>query len=813
MNVLIRLIMDILKIIPPLSLISFVSIFFLKILKIEDFLEKIFLLFVFNWVQIIIPIELLSIFRKSNMLNLYVFYTIEVLICIVIALVLKKIPLKISLTSFKNAFRNFYNDLQLNKFLKTFLIIWLIIIILVPLYIGIAIHPPNYDSMTYHLARAGFWYQNNSINHYFTRYVHQNDYPVNSEIGFLWLFIFTNSDLLTFSVQWISFIVALLALYKVLRTLGYNKNISFITTFIFATFDLCILQASSTQNDMLVASFIILVLYFLIKAFNSDNLEMKYLIFSGITTGIVIGAKGYVYLFIPGFLIFILLFGKNNKIKLKKVIFAVLFSLAGIAIFASYSLIQNYISYGNPLGYPGTINEMRMNIFGFKPFASNFLRHLVSFYQKNTGFEFISQHLENNFNILHSKLGVDISDPSTTWPGMYFGIWEHRVNFDTGYFGLLFFLFCLPVSIYNLILFIILKFKKTKLDINKKYLNSLIVTIIPTIFFLGYVLLFKWHIWAGRYMIAFVLLLMIGVAEFFELLKSFKIKYLYYSIILLIVLLSIWSSFYPLFNNEYASISNMIKNKIHPQVANNQEVTENNITRMFKVNTFLNNKFPENSNIGIILDQSDWVYIYFGEKFQRKLTYITNEEWNNNNIKNILNKNNYDALLINNSCRDFYNNSLEPLYSKITDKLLLQIDSSNFKDMFIPINECDFTVKNNEVIINVYGNDPYFKNNFSLDFEKYKSLIIKFELFSEVESEMQIYYSLNNEAYTEDSSVTSKIVSGNNNIYFEIPAENLTGFRVDPIIVDKDVTIKKVEIYSKSNLKYENFGDYYVFYN
>lgn len=63
-----------------------------------------------------------------------------------------------------------------------------------------------------------------------------------------------------------------------------------------------------------------------------------------------------------------------------------------------------------------------MDAFGYKENLSNFLRHVVSFYQKYKGFGFISNHIENAFNTVHSKLNFDISSPSTTWSGVYFVI-------------------------------------------------------------------------------------------------------------------------------------------------------------------------------------------------------------------------------------------------------------------------------------------------------------------------------------------------------------------------------------------------------
>lgn len=809
LDIIIKLSINFAQIIPPLILISFVSLFFIRVLKIYDLLEKIILVFVFNWVQVILPIELFSIFKAVNILYIYIFYSFEVLICIIF-IIKKRIPLNIKFLEIKQSFKNFFSGLELNKFLKIFFIVWLIIIIIVPLYMGIALHPNNYDSMTYHLARAGFWHQNNTINNYFTRYVHQNDYPVNAELGFLWIFIFASSDLLTFLIQWLSFIVAILCLYKLLRFLGYSRNISFITTFIFSTFDLCILEASSTQNDMVVAAFVIATLYFLVKAFKSIDLELKYLIISGITTGIVIGTKGYSYLFIPGFLIFILLFGKTDKKKFIKIGYVLLFSIIAFILFASYTLIQNYINYKNFLGFPGTINEMRMTIFGIKPFLSNLFKHWISFYQKNIGFGFLSNQIQNNFDILHGKLSFDIN--ATTWPGMYFGIWEHRINFDTSYFGMVFFLLGLPAIIYNLILFIILKLKKVNNSLYAKYKNSLLITIIPVLFFLSYVILFKWHIWVGRYMIAFVLLMMVSVAEFFELIRLFKVKFLYYFFTILILFLSIWSSIYPMFYNEYSSITKIIKGALNSSSQNNQPAEETAIGRMLKVNKLLDETLPGKSKIGILLDQGDWVYIYFGDKFQRNLTYINNEEWNNNNIDKIIKDGNYDALLINSTSRDFNNEHLLSFSSKFTDKTLISIDKNSFNESFKPLNDCSFITEDKDILIKVAGTDPYFESTFPFNFNKYDTIILTIDLESKIESDLQVFYGLKGSAYNEKDSISSRFFPGNNKIYFEIPTKDLVKLRIDPIIKKENIKINSIKIFNKAILDYKNIGIYYLFF-
>ena len=211
-------------------------------------------------------------------------------------------------------------------------------------------HQKNWDSLTGYLARAGFWKQNQSINHYYTRLTSQQENPINSSIGLFWILVFTNSDNITFLLQWIAFILILFTLFKTLEFLNFKGLINYITVFTFATLGIVILEASSTQHDLILTFFILVILFYLLKTLKSEKLELKYIIIVGLATGLALGTKTNAFLYIPGFIILIILYGKNNKLKLSKFLFLILFSAVGLMLFTSYNFIQNYFTFGNFLG-------------------------------------------------------------------------------------------------------------------------------------------------------------------------------------------------------------------------------------------------------------------------------------------------------------------------------------------------------------------------------------------------------------------------------------------------------------------------------
>ena len=312
-----ELIISTAKLIIPFFLICFVSWFFIKLFKISDFLEKIIVIFLFNWIQIVISLEILSLFNQIKIFPLFLFHFVCALICLIFAW-FKKLSFKINFKKTFSNIKNFYLELNLNKIFKNIMILWIIIILVTTFFIGIMVPPNNWDSMVYHLTRAAFWHQNNNINHYFTGITLQTENPVNAELGLLWIITFCNSDNIVFLVQWFSFLILLLTMYKILRIIGFEKKVSFISIFILSTLDIIILESNTTQNDLVIASFVVITLFLIIKTIKSDKISIPILFLAGSSFGLFVGTKGYSYLFIPGFFIFYLIYGKNDFLKFKK---------------------------------------------------------------------------------------------------------------------------------------------------------------------------------------------------------------------------------------------------------------------------------------------------------------------------------------------------------------------------------------------------------------------------------------------------------------------------------------------------------------
>jgi len=639
----IETIISFLKLIIPFCLISFVSLFLIKVLKIEDILDKIILLFLFNWCQIILNIEILSIFKIINSHTLLLAHLFWFFIALFFS-IKNKFNYKIRIRIIKSRLTDFYNGININRILKNFLIVWLLLIIFMTFFIGVSVPPNNWDSMTYHLTRVAFWRQNATLNHYFTNNLRQITMPINAEVGLLWIVMFANNDRLTFLVQWTAFVLCLIVLFKILRLCRFSREISFLSIFIFSCLTMVIMQASTTQNDLTLTVFVLIAVYFALVFLKKQNIDLRYIIFSSISLGIAIGVKGYSYLFIPGFYLFMLLYKGSFKIRLKKIAFFSISFLICIILFSFYNLIQNYISFGNIFGDAAYVERMGINNPDIKTFSSNFLKHIFSFYQyTNIDYNFIGRPIEKFLEWYHRVVNLDISSLRINWPNIPFRLEKLTFNMDGSYFGPIGFFLVLPAFIYN---FLINFTRRRKIDdiFKEKYKDSILISLISIIFFLGYVYIFVWQPWAGRLMIGFVSLLFISVAVTLEFIYKIRIKLLSYGLIGFILIISVLNSFASLFFNHYATIIPLR----HPSIFSiNYDDRRYMHFEDKKVPKDLVDKYVgENGRLGLVTTEDHWDYIFFGKNFGRECIYFSYDELMRKDLSIILKENKLDGLLI-----------------------------------------------------------------------------------------------------------------------------------------------------------------------
>jgi hypothetical protein len=114
------------------------------------------------------------------------------------------------------------------------------------------LYPPmNYDSLTYHMPRVFFWLKNASVHNYPTAENRQLFIGPLTEFFILQVqALCMGSDRLANTVQWFAYLGSIAAVYGVAEELGAGPRGRWLAAVLAATTPMAVLQASTTQSDM-----------------------------------------------------------------------------------------------------------------------------------------------------------------------------------------------------------------------------------------------------------------------------------------------------------------------------------------------------------------------------------------------------------------------------------------------------------------------------------------------------------------------------------------------------------------------------------
>ncbi len=160
-------------------------------------------------------------------------------------------------------FTLYVNAQNIYTFFKEKVILYYFIPLFLVIMLTSWIYPPNnWDSMTYHMSRVVHWIQNGSVGYYYTSIDRQNLLSFGSEYIILWFQLITNTDrfanfIHTFSLFWICF-----SSYSIFKKLKLDSNIISFSLILLTSIPMALLQASSTQNDLLASLMAVSIIQF-----------------------------------------------------------------------------------------------------------------------------------------------------------------------------------------------------------------------------------------------------------------------------------------------------------------------------------------------------------------------------------------------------------------------------------------------------------------------------------------------------------------------------------------------------------------------
>ncbi|MBI3977567.1 MAG: glycosyltransferase family 39 protein [Chloroflexi bacterium] len=280
--------------------------------------------------------------------------------------------------------------------------------------IALAAPPNTWDSMTYHMPRVVHWIQQGSVDHYPTsvlRQLYQNPW---AELAILHLQVLSGGDRFANLVQWFSMVGSVVGASLIARQLGAGGRAQVFAALVAATLPMGILQATSTQNDAVVAFWLVCFVSFLL-AFRKQP-RWAHALGVGAGLGLAVLAKGTAYLYAFPFLAWFVVSGRR-AIGPRFWLFALV--VGAIALFLNVGHFwRNTAFFGFPLdaGQESYVSES----LSMRAFASTLARNIAI--QLRTPLPEVNRLTEQAVLALHVALGADASDPRTTWVGTAFQV-------------------------------------------------------------------------------------------------------------------------------------------------------------------------------------------------------------------------------------------------------------------------------------------------------------------------------------------------------------------------------------------------------
>lgn len=236
------------------------------------------------------------------------------------------------------------------------------------IFLGLLFPPYGLDSLSYHLPYVARIIQSGVIRDvpwFYPASLHQNLFPKNIELFFLWNMIFLKRDVLANLGQLPFILLGVISLYSIARKLNVERRYAlFSPLFLFAP--VVIHQASTSYVDAATSSLFIVSLNFLLKIGIGKSIFAG-IILAGISTGLLLGAKlsGIMYLPLFIFFFFSLFLYRSHfvqKVKIKYLFAFFFLYLFFILLGGGFTYFKNLFLYHNPF-YPLKISFLGHTLF------------------------------------------------------------------------------------------------------------------------------------------------------------------------------------------------------------------------------------------------------------------------------------------------------------------------------------------------------------------------------------------------------------------------------------------------------------------
>lgn len=502
-------------IIPLIVLIIFTFILFnqKKFRFILNLRESIIISGITLCVLVSIVTEIFSFFNCINETAIISFWFLILLLSIIISVFFERKGYlsykKILIPSFSN--------------IEKLLIFYLVLNLIIIASIAWVSPPCNWDSMVSNVARIMHWVQNQNLNVFPTNIQSQFYYPPFAAIAIMQLQILSGVDYFSNFIQFFSMLGCLILVSLIAKKFSSSVKCQLFSVIICGTIPMLIVQASSTQYELLIAFFVLSFIYFIDKFVNDPN--WMYSSLAGASLGLAIYTKPIAYLYIiPFFIVFILcILKKFDFSQFKKSfifwIVRIFPMIVAILTLCTPYFYRNYKYFGNLLGDPVGLVTIE---FSIPKLIANLLWNLGVHLQFFNPFNYeISSFIDSIIKNFTNLLNVDLNSIYTVTTFLI-----PVLNFNEDRTGSALHLLIISLTIVVFLIIIVQK------KLQNKYINLYIFSIIFS--FVIFCLFFNYNIYNIRYQLPLFIISAPLVGYLFSGWSNKKLAYL----VLLLLLIS-----------------------------------------------------------------------------------------------------------------------------------------------------------------------------------------------------------------------------------------------------------------------------------
>jgi hypothetical protein len=271
------------------------------------------------------------------------------------------------------------------------------------------------DSHLYHMARVVHWAQNRSLAHYPTTYEHQLWFPPWAETAILTLRLLWGNDQPAGLVQWACYVGSLVLAAGIAGQLGAGRRGRLLASAFCASIPMAVLQATSTQND-LTAAFWLLCFAYLLLLSSARRWRIDHSIALGMALGLGILTKTTFYVYAFPFVVWSLVRTWRDEGWRCSLLSGGVMGLSAGLLNAGY-WGRNLITYGSPIG-PSELVQSHTAFGSAAALAVGWAKHLLTHFA--TPSEAANRWIETAFRSLTSWLPQTAAEFHLTWS------WNHE---------------------------------------------------------------------------------------------------------------------------------------------------------------------------------------------------------------------------------------------------------------------------------------------------------------------------------------------------------------------------------------------------